>query len=163
MPLPFHQKEVRMANNCVQAVNLLNGLLHTLTNTPQMEKDHSAFMEKVLRKVHTSPVTWDQVNPKEKPWEVFDSSVEHKEVSLIIELLPGPDMMNSLLGVLIHFQERENCCDMWQKKCSTLSMSIHFIEIFCSCFDSKKTQLENLLSRKPWRYNSISKGRLISL
>ena len=47
---------------------------------------------------------------------VFDSSAEFQGVSLNKELLPGPDQMNSLLGVLVRFR-RENValiCDVEQ-------------------------------------------------
>ena len=46
----------------------------------------------------------------------FDSSTEFEGVSLNKELLAGPDLMNSLLGVLIHFH-KENVammCDIKQ-------------------------------------------------
>ena len=120
MPLPFRQKNVKMPNNHVQAVNRLYGLLCTLKKKPQMEKDYFTFMEKILCKGHASPVPPDKMKPKERPGElwylphfgvyhpkkptqirvVFDSSAEYEGVSLNKELLPGPDMMNSLLGVL---------------------------------------------------------------
>lgn len=38
---------------------------------------------------------------------VFDSSAQYKGVSLNIELLPGPDMMNSLFGVLVRFSKEK--------------------------------------------------------
>ena len=47
---------------------------------------------------------------------VFDSSAEFQGVSLNKELLPGPDLMNSLVGVLIRFR-KENItvmCDIKQ-------------------------------------------------
>ena len=42
---------------------------------------------------------------------VFDSSAEFQGVSLNKELLPGPDLMNSLVGVLIRFR-KENIAVM---------------------------------------------------
>ena len=35
---------------------------------------------------------------------VLDSSAEYSDMSINKELLPGPDLMNSLLGVLIRFR-----------------------------------------------------------
>ena len=35
---------------------------------------------------------------------VFDSFAEFQGTSLNKQLLPGPDLMNSLLGVLMHFR-----------------------------------------------------------
>ena len=139
MPLPFRQRNVKMPNNYVQAVNRLYGLLRTLKKKPQMERDYFAFMEKILSKGHASPVPPDELKPKERPGElwylphfmvyhpnkpthirvVFDSSAEYEGVSLNKELLPRPDMMNSLL-VLIRFLIRfwrENAavmCDIEQ-------------------------------------------------
>ena len=47
---------------------------------------------------------------------VFDMSCEFRGVSLNKVLLPGPDLMNNLLGVLMHFR-KENVavmCDVEQ-------------------------------------------------
>ena len=56
-------------------------------------------------------------HPKKKSIRVvFDSSAEFNGVSLNKKLLPGPDLMNSLLGVLMRFR-RENyaiMCDVEQ-------------------------------------------------
>ena len=136
MPLPFRQTEVRMPNNRNQAVNRLNGLLRTLKRKPQMEKDYLEFMEKILSKGHASPVPREEVASKnqtgkvwylphfgvyhpKKPTQirvVFDSSAEFEGVSLNKRLLPGPDMMNSLLGVLIRLRTESTAvmCDIEQ-------------------------------------------------
>ena len=136
MPLPFRQTEVRMPNNRIQAVNRLNGLLRTLKRKPQMQKDYLEFMEKILTKGHASPVPQEEVTSKgqtgkvwylphfgvyhpKKPTQirvVFDSSAEFEGVSLNKELLSGPDMMNSLLGVLIRFRTETTAvmCDIEQ-------------------------------------------------
>ena len=81
-------------------------------------------MEKIITKGHASPVPIGEVtrllqsvrvwylpnfgvyHPK-KPTQirvVFDSSAEYQGVSLNGELLSGPDLMNSLLGVLFRFR-----------------------------------------------------------
>lgn len=125
-----------MPNNRSQAINRLNGLLRTLKKKPQMEKDYLAFMEKILNKGHASPVPREEViskNQSGKVWYlphfgvyhpkkptqirvVFDSSAEFEGISLNKELLSGPDMMNSLLGVLIRFRNDNTAvmCDIEQ-------------------------------------------------
>lgn len=136
MPLPFRRTEVRMPNNCSQAVNRLNGLLCMLKKKPQMEKDYLAFMEKILNKGHASLVPQEEViskNQSGKVWYlphfgvyhpkkptqiqvVFDSSAEFEGVLLNKELLSGSDMMNSLLGGLIRFRKDNTAvmCDIEQ-------------------------------------------------
>ena len=136
MPLPFRHEDVKMPNNRSQAVNRLNGLIRTLRRKPQMEKDYIEFMQKILDKGHASPVPLEDIrkesqsgkvwylphfgvyHPK-KPTQirvVFDSSAEYSDVSLNKELLPGPDLMNSLLGVLIRFRRETTAimCDIEQ-------------------------------------------------
>ena len=56
--------------------------------------------------------------PSEKPEQirvVFDSSTEYQGKSLNRELLTGPDLMNSLVGVLIRFR-REDVAAMYDVK-----------------------------------------------
>ena len=132
MPLPFRHKDTKIPNNRSQAVNRLNGLIRTLRKKPQMEKDYLEFMQKILDKGHASPAqpansqsgrVWylphfGVYHPK-KPTQirvVFDSSAEFGGVSLNKELLPGPDLMNSLLGVLIRFRKETTAvmCDIEQ-------------------------------------------------
>ena len=136
MPLPFRHKDVKMPNNRSQAVNRLNGLIRTLRRKPQMEKDYMEFMQKILDKGHASPVPLEDLkvkSPTGKVWYlphfgvyhpkkptqirvVFDSSAEYSGVSLNKELLPGPDLMNSLVGVLMRFRRETNAimCDIEQ-------------------------------------------------
>ena len=134
MPLPFRHKDVKMPNNRSQAVNRLNGLIRTLQRKPQMEKDYIEFTQKILDKGHSYPVPLEDIRAESqsgKVWclphfgvchpkkttqirVVFDSSAEYSDVSLNKELLPGPDLMNSLLGVLIRFRKETTAimCDI---------------------------------------------------
>ncbi|XP_068727861.1 uncharacterized protein [Montipora capricornis] len=93
-------------------------------------------MQKILDKGHASPVPLEDIransqsgrtwylphfgvyHPK-KPTQirvVFNSSAEYSDVSLNKELLPGPDLMNSLLGVLTRFRREITAimCDIEQ-------------------------------------------------
>ena len=135
MPLPFCRKNPHLPNNRTQAVNCLNGLIRTLKRKPQMAKDYVEFMEKIIKKGHASKVPIEErtrpqssqvwylphfgvYHPK-KPAQirvVFDSSAEYAGVSLNGELLSGPDLMNSLLGVLVRFRRETTAvmCDIEQ-------------------------------------------------
>ena len=117
-----------MPNNRSQAISRLK-------RKPQMAKDYVEFMEKVIKKVHASPVPIGELtkpqsgqvwyllhfgvyHPK-KPAQirvVFDSSAEFEGVSPNGELLSGLDLMNSLLGVLIRFRRETTAvrCDIEQ-------------------------------------------------
>ena len=101
-----------------------------------MEKDYVECMQKILYKGHASPVPLEGIrakpqsgqvwylphfgvyNPK-KPTQirvVFDSSAECTDVSLNKQLLSGPDLMNSPLGVVIRFRRKTTAvlCDIEQ-------------------------------------------------
>ena len=136
MPLPFRSQNVSMPNNRGYAVKRLNGLLRTFKRKPQMEKDYVEFMLKMLDKGHAVPVPDEEISPSEhsgriwylphfgvyhpkKPEQirvVFDSSAEYQGKSLNRELLTGPDLMNSLAGVLIRFRREDVAamCDVEQ-------------------------------------------------
>ena len=92
-----------------------------------MEKDYVEFMSKMLDKGHAVPFPDEEISPSEhsgriwylphfgvyhpkKPEQVrvvFDSSAEYRGKSLNRELLTGPDLMNSLAGVLIRFRRED--------------------------------------------------------
>lgn len=88
-----------------------------------MEKDYIEFMSKMLDKGHAVLVPDREISCNESPGQiwylphfdvyhlkkpeqirvVFDSSTEYQGKSLNRELLAGPDLMNTLLGVLVRF------------------------------------------------------------
>ncbi|KAK3727498.1 hypothetical protein QZH41_018364 [Actinostola sp. cb2023] len=134
MPLPFRRQEVNMPNNRSQAMQRFNSLMRTLNRKPQMKQDYAEFMEKIISKGHASRIPTDKIivpngqvwylphfgvyHPK-KPTQirvVFDSSAEYDNVSLNKELLSGPDLANSLVGVLIRFRRERVAvmCDIEQ-------------------------------------------------
>lgn len=133
MPLPFRDEHQSMPNNRAQAMRRLQGLLKMFIRKPEMKTDYLEFMGKIIEKGHASPVPRDEVPPsagrfwylphfatyhntKRTIRVVFDSSCEFQGVSLNKALLPGPDLMNNLIGVLIRFR-KENVavmCDVEQ-------------------------------------------------
>ena len=135
MPLPFRHKYGHLPNNQSQAVNCLHRLIRALKRKPQMAKDYVEFMGKIIEKGHASPVPIEEITKPQsgrlwylphfgvyhprKPTQirvVFDSSAEYESVSLNGELLSGPALMNSLLGVLFRFQRETTAvmCDIKQ-------------------------------------------------
>lgn len=135
MPLPLRSSKVSLPNNREQALSRIRSLLHTFRKKPQMEEDYFLFMAKLFERGHAVPVPPNE-QPKDeeggKVWYlphfgvyhprkskirvVFDSSAHFQGTSLNTELLPGPDTLNSLLGILIRFR-RDNVavvCDIEQ-------------------------------------------------
>ena len=93
-----------------------------------MEKDHREFLGKIIERGHAVPVPVSELYTRfpqpgqvwylphvgvyhsRKPGQirvVFDSSAEFKGTSLNQVLLPGPDLLNSLVGVLFRFRHHE--------------------------------------------------------
>ncbi|XP_048580423.1 uncharacterized protein LOC116604791 [Nematostella vectensis] len=133
MPLPFRDSNPEMPNNRAQAMSRLQNLTRSFARKPQLKTDYVEFMGKVLGKGHASPVPPDQIqappgrlfylshfptyhNTKKTIRVVFDSSCEFEGVSLNKVLLPGPDLMNNLIGVLMRFRKEEVAvmCDVEQ-------------------------------------------------
>ena len=133
MPLPFRNERQTMPSNRVQAMQRLQGLLKTFARKPEMKADYLEFMGKIIDKGHASAIPSEEVPPPPgRSWYlphfatyhntkrtirvVFDSSCEFEGVSLNKVLLPGPDLMNNLIGVLMRFR-KENIavmCDIEQ-------------------------------------------------
>lgn len=119
-PLPFRHPRPHLPNNKDQALSRLSSLRRTLEKKPQMKEQFIGFMQKILDNDHAelAPQLHDEqecwylpsfgvYHPK-KPNQiriVFDSSAQHHGVSLNDVLLSGPDLNNSLMGVLIRFRK----------------------------------------------------------
>ena len=93
-----------------------------------MEKDYIEFMAKMLDKGHAVPVPDEEISSNEDSGQlwylphfgvyhpkkrdqirvVFDYSAEYQGKFLNRELLTGPDLMNSLVGVLIRFRREDS-------------------------------------------------------
>ncbi|RXN31543.1 hypothetical protein ROHU_004747 [Labeo rohita] len=119
-PLPFRSPRPLLPNNREQALSRLNSLRRTLSRNLEMKKQFSAFMEKLFQNHHAErapPIYEDEecwylpifgVYHPQKPGEirvVFDSSAQYQGISLNNVLLSGPDLNNSLLGVLLRFRK----------------------------------------------------------
>ncbi|KAM4591910.1 uncharacterized protein PAE49_019480 [Odontesthes bonariensis] len=121
-PLPFRASRSRLPKNREQALNRFNSLCRTLDRKVEMKQHFVAFMQRIFDQDHAElapPLaegeecwylpTFGVYHPR-KPDQirvVFDSSAKHLGVSLNDVLLTGPDLNNSLLGVLMRFRREQ--------------------------------------------------------
>ena len=125
LPLPFRQPEVSMPNNRSQAVNRAQGLKRRLMSDPKFHRDYRSFMNDLIDKGHArkaEPKNPDDVTNGGGVWYiphhgvyhpqkldkirvVFDCSCKYLGSSLNSALIAGPDLTNSLVGVLIRFRK----------------------------------------------------------
>ncbi|KAM4544606.1 uncharacterized protein PAE49_017493 [Odontesthes bonariensis] len=119
-PLPFRSPRRLLPSNREQAVNRLASLRKTLQKKPEMKSHYTEFMQRMLDndQAERAPPpepgkelwylpTFGVYHPK-KPGQirvVFDSSAECEGTSLNNVLLSGPDLNNTLLGVLLRFRK----------------------------------------------------------
>ena len=119
-PLPLKPSRTRLPNNKAQAVSRLNSLTRQFKQKPQLQRDFFAFMDKIFgnQQAEIAP----PLRPRDERWYlpmfgiyhprkpskirvVFDSSAQYNGASLNNSLLTGPDLNNTLLGVLIRFRK----------------------------------------------------------
>lgn len=121
-PLPFRERRQLLPNNKEQAVKRFSSLQRTLKKRPEMQEQYMKFMEKIFTNGHAEvapPLEPDEecwylptfgVYHPQKPNQirvVFDSSAQYSGISLNDVLLTGPDLNNSLLGVLLRFRKEK--------------------------------------------------------
>ncbi|KAK2903743.1 hypothetical protein Q8A73_010400 [Channa argus] len=119
-PLPFRSTRPHLPNNKEQALHRLTSLRRTLDKKPEMKEHFVTFMQKIFERGHAelAPPLQDGeefwylpvfgVYHPRKPGQirvVFDSSAQYQSISLNDVLLKGPDLNNSLLGVLLRFRK----------------------------------------------------------
>lgn len=119
-PLPFKCPRQRLPNNRPQAVNRLKLLRRQFEKRPEMRDHFLIFMDKMFKNGHAELAPPPSVGGEQwylpifgvyhprKPNQirvVFDSSAQYNGVSLNDVLLTGPDLNNTLLGVLLRFRK----------------------------------------------------------
>lgn len=122
MPLPFRKDDVRMPENREQAEVRASYLKKRLIKNPKMHADYVKTMKDVLSNNYARKVPDDRTTKKGKSWYlphhgvyhpkkpeklrvVFDCSARFGGVSLNSELLQGPNLTSSLVGVLTRFRK----------------------------------------------------------
>ena len=132
IPLPFKTNIVALPNNKEMALRRLEKLKRRLKNDPQYRKDYLKFMDDLMDNEHAERVPLNELtrsnddvwylphhgvyHPK-KPGKirvVFDCSATFGGESLNQNLLSGPDLTNSLVGVLCRFRQNSTAfsCDI---------------------------------------------------
>ena len=118
-PLPFRRKVITLPESCREAYKRLKSTRKTLDWNPIIKQHYFAFMKNLIDKGHTEPVPAQDPTLLKPCWYlphfgiyhpqkpdkicvVFDSAAENGGISLN---LSGPDLANSLLGVLLCFRK----------------------------------------------------------
>ena len=118
LPLPFKEKNPQMPESQQQAVARLKSIRRRLLTDDNFSKDYSAFMQNILDKGYAAPCTnqagswyiphFGVYHPsKNKIRVVFDCSAKNQGTSLNSKLLQGPDLTNSLVGLLMRFRKEK--------------------------------------------------------
>ena len=123
--LPLRESDVNLPNNKVQAQQQLRSLERRMKRDDKYKTDYCAFMSSIIDKEYAEEVPATQLRRNEgKVWYiphhgvyhprkpnkirvVFDCAAKHNGVSLNSKLLQGPDLTNSLFGVLLRFREED--------------------------------------------------------
>ena len=121
-PLPFREEIVRLPNTRELAIRRLKTTLRNLDRKPEMKEHYFAFMQKLLDNSHAEVVPHTEIATYKPCWYlphfgvyhpqkpnkvrvVYDAAAECCGISLNSLLLSGPDLTNSLLGILLRFRE----------------------------------------------------------
>ena len=110
-----------LPNNRPLVEHRLQLLKRKLSKDPELYQRYSSFMTELLDKGYAEEVPEQEIeqplvwylphhsvsNPKkpDKTRVVFDCSAKYKDASLNNDLLQGPDMTNTLIGVLLRFRQ----------------------------------------------------------
>ena len=124
IPLPFRDNSISMPTNRKQAESRAEWQKRKLKKNPKYYEDYVTFVQQMISKGYAMKVPEGNVAEAGQLWYlphhgiyhhkkrdkirvVFDCSARFAGTSLNDKLLQGPDLTNSLLGVLTRFREEE--------------------------------------------------------
>ncbi|KAG1935726.1 hypothetical protein F2P79_019030 [Pimephales promelas] len=121
MPLPFKKERPNLPDNKICGIHRLRCLEKRLKGNEQYYKDYKAFMEETIARGDAELVPEEDISKTpawyiphhgvyhpQKPGKirvVFDCSVRFQGTSLNDHLLTGPELTNTLVGVLCRFRK----------------------------------------------------------
>ena len=121
LDLPVRRTAPPFQNNCRQAYRRIEATRSRLQRDDGLQADYSKFMQEMLERGFMEPVpdvrgasssdVWYIVHhavyhkEKKKIRVVFNCSLKFQGLSLNDRLLKGPDLTNSLIGVLLRFRQ----------------------------------------------------------
>ncbi len=120
--LPFKNDPAKLPNNRCIAEQRAIGLKRKLSNNPKFHEDYKAFMTDIIDKGYAEKVPSEQLECPNRVWYiphhgiyhpkknkirvVFDCTATYQNFSLNSQLMQGPDLTNTLIGVLNRFRQQ---------------------------------------------------------
>ena len=122
LPLPLRNENIRMPNNRDQAVHRMNWLKRKFAKNEKVYNDYVTFMEEILPNGYARRVPQGSRTPEGQCWYIYPNWVYHPKkpekirlvfncsaryggTSLNDQLIQGPDLTSSLIGVLTRFRQ----------------------------------------------------------
>ena len=123
--LPFKAEDIMLPDNRSMALKRLDSLKHKLQRNSEFNSDYKEFMSKIMSEGYVEQVPEEDLQRTDgrvwyiphhavyhprKPNKirvVFDCAAMYLGASLNSALLQGPDLTNSLMGVLLRFRQEE--------------------------------------------------------
>ncbi|XP_034073841.1 uncharacterized protein LOC117547324 [Gymnodraco acuticeps] len=122
LDLPFRQENPSMPNNRCVAEQRIQGLKRKFGKNEKFHDEYTSFLTEMINNDYAEMVPVNQLKPSDnKRWYiphhgvyhskkgtlrvVFDCGAVFKGTSLNCQLLEGPHLTNSLIGVLIRFRQ----------------------------------------------------------
>ena len=124
LSLPWRPNVILPCDNRGVAERRLASLKKRFLNDKALHQKYTDVMELYLKKEHAQKIPLHEVNTNATKWYlphhpvlnpqkpsklrvVFDCAAKSKGVSLNVALMQGPDLVNSLIGVLIRFRKEQ--------------------------------------------------------